>query len=228
MKKAVIYARVSSLGDRQDTQRQVDDLTRYAQANDIEVIRTYTEKVSGAKKRVDRPILNQCLIDATAQQIDIILVSELSRLGRNVEDVLNNVLYCKNSNINVYFQKEQFSIFQPDGQPHPFLMIFIAILGTMAEMERENIKYRLNSGREKYIRDGGKLGREGYRKSPDEYRRDYPEVFKLLRKKDRLSYDNISKLCDCSKHTVITCAEILGLTKSQQTAADPTNEKTEE
>ena len=101
MKKAIIYARVSSLGDRQDTQRQVDDLTRYAQANDIEVIRTYTEKVSGAKKRVDRPILNQCLIDATAQQIDIILVSELSRLGRNVEDVLNNVLYFKNSNINV-------------------------------------------------------------------------------------------------------------------------------
>ena len=53
-------------------------------------------------------------------------------------------------------------------------------------------------------------------------------MFKLLRKKDRLSYDNIAKLCDCSKRTVITCAEILGLTKSQQAAADPTNQKTEE
>ena len=210
MKKAVIYARVSSLGDRQDTQRQVDDLTRYAQANDIEVIRTYTEKVSGAKKRVDRPVLNQCLIDATAQQIDIILVSELSRLGRNVEDVLNNVLYCKNSNINVYFQKEQFSIFQPDGQPHPFLMIFIAILGTMAEMERENIKYRLNSGKEKYIRDGGKIGRKvGYRKPAAKYREDYPEVFKELRKPNRESYDRIARLCGVHKHTVITCQRIL-------------------
>jgi DNA invertase Pin-like site-specific DNA recombinase len=94
-------------------------------------------------------------------------------------------------------------------------------------MERENIKFRLQSGRNKYIHDGGKLGRrEGYRKSEEEYRRDYPEVFKHLRKKDRLSYDNIAKLCDCSKRTVITCAEILSLTKSQQTEA--TNQKTEE
>ena len=53
-------------------------------------------------------------------------------------------------------------------------------------------------------------------------------MFKLLRKKDRLSYDNIAKLCDCSKRTVITIAEILGLTKSQQTAADPTSQKIEE
>ena len=77
-------------------------------------------------------------------------------------------------------------------------------------MERENIKYRLNSGREKYIRDGGKLGRkEGYRKQPDDYERDYPEVFKELRRRDRLSYDRIARICKVSKNTVITCARLL-------------------
>ena len=89
-------------------------------------------------------------------------------------------------------------------------MIFIAILGTMAEMERENIKYRLNSGKEKYIRDGGKIGRKvGYRKPAAKYREDYPEVFKELRKPNRESYDRIARLCGVHKHTVITCQRIL-------------------
>ncbi len=228
MKTATIYARVSSTGDRQDTARQVEDLTAYAQRNELEVVKVFTEKASGAKSRQERPILNECLLYCVAQHIDILLISELSRLGRNVDDILQNVIFCKNAHLNIYFQKEGLTLFQPDGKENPYLTVIIAVLGTCASIERENIKFRLNSGREKYIRDGGKLGREGYRKSPDEYRRDYPEVFKHLRKKDRLSYDNIAKLCDCSKRTVITCAEILGLTKSQQSAADPTNEKTEQ
>ena len=228
MKTATIYARVSSTGDRQDTARQVEDLTAYAQRNELEVVKVFTEKASGAKSRQERPILNECLLYCVAQHIDILLISELSRLGRNVDDILQNVIFCKNAHLNIYFQKEGLTLFQPDGKENPYLTVIIAVLGTCASIERENIKFRLNSGREKYIRDGGKLGREGYRKSPDEYRRDYPEVFKHLRKKDRLSYDNIAKLCDCSKRTVITIAEILGLTKSQQTAAEATNQKTEE
>lgn len=227
-KTATIYARVSSTGDRQDTARQVEDLTAYAQRNELEVVKVFTEKLSGLKKRSERPVFDECMKFTKINHIDVLLLSELSRMGRNADDVLKNVLWCKETKQNVYFQKEQLSIFTEEGKEHPFLNIFIAVLSTMAQMEAENIKYRLNSGREKYIRDGGKLGREGYRKSPDEYRRDYPEVFKLLRKKDRLSYDNIAKLCDCSKRTVITCAEILGLTKSQQAAAEATNEKIEE
>ena len=226
--KAAIYTRISRTDDRHNTERQLFDLNNYAKANSIEVVKTFTEKVSGIKTREERPVLNECLLFCVREKVDLLLLNELSRLGRNTDDILKNIMFCKESGLNVYFQKEQMSIFTPDGKPHPFLMIFIAVLGTIAEMERENIKFRLQSGRNKYISEGGKCGREGYRKSPDEYRRDYPEVFKHLRKKDRLSYDNIAKLCDCSKRTVITCAEILGLTKSQQTAADPTNEKTEE
>jgi DNA invertase Pin-like site-specific DNA recombinase len=50
-------------------------------------------------------------------------------------------------------------------------------------MERENIKFRLNSGREKYIAEGGKLGRkEGYKKSDEKLREEYAGVIKQLRK----------------------------------------------
>ena len=83
-----------------------------------------------------------------------------------------------------YFRKnEQLSIFVVDCKEHPFLTIFIAVLGTCAEMERENFKYRLNSGKEKYIAEGGKVGRkEGYRKSDEKLQEDYAVVIKQLKK----------------------------------------------
>jgi len=93
------------------------------------------------------------------------------------------VQLCKEHHLNVYFQKEQLSIFNADGKQHPFLTIFISVLATCAEMERENIKYRLNSGKEKYIAEGGKVGRkEGYRKSDEKLQEEYAGVIKQLRK----------------------------------------------
>ena len=180
---AVIYARVSSVGDRQDTTRQVKDLEKYALDNSIDIVKSFEEHISGAKKAKDRPVLTECLDYCFTNNIDILLISELSRLGRNVDDVLANVQLCKEHHLNVYFQKEQLSIFNSDGKEHPFLTIFIAVLGTCAEMERDNIKYRLNSGKEKYIAEGGKLGRKvGYKKSDEKLREEYAGVIKGLRK----------------------------------------------
>ena len=48
--KAVIYARVSSTTDRQNTERQIADLTKYAKYKDMIIVKTFEEKVSGAKK----------------------------------------------------------------------------------------------------------------------------------------------------------------------------------
>ena len=182
-KIAVIYSRVSSQGDRQDTARQVRDLELLAKQRNMKVAKIYEEHISGAKKTQERPILRECLEYCLTNDVEILLISELSRLGRNVDDVLANVRLCKEKHLNVYFQKEQLSIFNDDGKEHPFLTIFIAVLGTCAEMERENIKYRLNSGKEKYIAEGGKVGRKvGYKKPDDKLQEEYAGVIKMLRK----------------------------------------------
>ena len=182
-KKAVIYSRVSSVGDRQDTSRQIRDLEILAKQRNLKIEKTYEEHISGAKKTQDRPVLKECLEFCFNNDIDILLISELSRLGRNVDDVLANVRLCKEKHLNVYFQKEQLSIFNSDGKEHPFLTIFIAVLGTCAEMERENIKFRLNSGKAKYIADGGKVGRKkGYKKPDEKLQEEYAGVIKMLRK----------------------------------------------
>lgn len=171
------------MGDRQDTSRQVRDLEILAKEKSLKVVNTYEEHISGAKKTQDRPILTKCLQYCISNHISVLLISELSRLGRNVDDVLSNVKLCKENHLNVYFQKEQLSIFNSDGKEHPFLTIFIAVLGTCAEMERENIKFRLNSGKARFLVNGGKVGRKkGYKKPDEIFQVEYANVIKQLRK----------------------------------------------
>lgn len=199
--KAVIYARVSSTTDRQSTDRQIADLADYAAKNSYEVVEVYEEHISGAMKNTERPVLMECLEYAAANAIDIILCSELSRLGRNCDEVLKNVLHCKDVHLNLYFQKENLLLFNIDGSENPYTNIMIAVLGTAAQLERENIKFRLNSGRAKYIAEGGRLGRpKGTKKSTEQLRAEYPNVVKELKRGTSLR--RTAKLCDVSLSTV--------------------------
>lgn len=201
MKTSVIYARVSSVGDRQSTTRQVDDLKRYAQVNGYEVVNTYEEHISGATKNEDRAVLCRCLDFCITNKIDTLLISELSRLGRNVDEVLANVKLCKDNHLNIYFQKENLSLFNADGSKNPFLTIFISVLGTCAEMERDNIKFRLNSGLRRHIENGGRMGRKaGTTKSKEKKQEEYAKVIKLLR--GGQSVRNTAKLCGVGISTV--------------------------
>ena len=205
--RAAIYARVSSTGDRQSTERQVIDLTDYANRNSMTICKTFEEHISGAKKNHERPILQECLTYCVEEKIDVLLLSELSRLGRNVDEVLANIRFAKENHLNVYFQKEGISIYGSDGKENPYLTIMIAVLGTCAQMERESIHYRLQSGRKVYVDKNlattGKSGlgrKEGYRKPTETKKEEYKEVLKLL----RVGYAirKVAKLTDVSESTV--------------------------
>lgn len=199
--RAVIYARVSSTTDRQSTDRQVIDLTDFATKNNYEVVKVFEEHISGAKKNTERPVLLECLEFTESNSIDVVLCSELSRLGRNCDEVLKNVLRCKDTHINLYFQKENLSLFNSDGSENPYVNIMIAVLGTAAQLERDNIKFRLNSGRAKYIAEGGVLGRpKGTKKTADQLKAEYANVVKELKRGTSLR--RTAKLCDVSLSTV--------------------------
>lgn len=204
---AVIYARVSSTGDRQSTERQVVDLTEYAGKNGMAVIRTFEEHISGARKNKDRLVLNECLTYAVNNGVDIILISELSRLGRNVDEVLENIRFCKDKHLNIYFQKEGISVFDTAGKENPYLTIMIAVLATAASLERDAIYYRLSSGRKAYVnkhlKETGKTGlgrKTGYRKPTETYVEEYKEVVKFLRKGYPIR--QTAKLAEVSESTV--------------------------
>ena len=210
MKTSVIYARVSSVGDRQSTFRQVADLTQYATTNGMAVTEIFEEHISGAVKNEERPVLCECLDYCIANGIDTLLISELSRLGRNVDEVLANVKRCKENNLNIYFQKENISIFQADGSKNPFLNIFISVLGTCAEMEREAIAFRLNSGLKRYKEAGGKVGRKvGSIKTKEQKQEEYAKVLRCL--KQGKSIRDTSVLCGVSVSTVFRVKREFGV-----------------
>ena len=206
MSNAVIYARVSSTGDRQSTERQVMDLSEYATTNGLTVQQTFEEHISGAKRNSERAVLNECLTYCKDNGTDILLVSELSRLGRNVDEVLSSIRWAKANHLNIYLQKENIFIYDRDGKENPYLTIMIAVLGTAASLERENIAFRLQSGRRRYVERNlaltGKsgLGREGYRKPKEQKAEEYRETLKLLRK--GYPYRKVAKLTNVSESTV--------------------------
>ena len=199
--KAIIYARVSSTGERQSTSRQVADLTDYAIRNGLEIVGVYEEHISGAKRNEERAVLTECINYAVNHRIDVVLYSELSRCGRAVWEVLDTIRTLKGNGINAYFQKEGLSLFSADGKENPYLAVMVSVLGVCAQMERENITYRLNSGRAKYIADGGKLGRKvGSVKSKERKQEEYSKVIRSLR--NGKSIRDTAAICSVSISTV--------------------------
>ena len=201
MNRAVIYARVSSTGERQSTSRQVADLTNYASLNGIEVVEVYEEHISGAKRNEERAVLTECIDYAVTNGVEVVLFSELSRCGRAVWEVLDTIRTLKDNGINAYFQKEGLSLFSADGNENPYLAVMVSVLGVCAQMERENITYRLNSGRAKYIADGGKLGRKvGSVKTKERKQEEYSKVIRSLRAGK--SIRDTAAICSVSISTV--------------------------
>lgn len=180
---AVIYARVSSSSDRQDTTRQVEDLKRFAEANQLSVVKVFEEHISGAKKIEERAVLTECLDYCTSHSVKFLLLSELSRLGRSTLQVLRSLERLHEAGVSVFIQNLGLYSLQEDGKVNPIASILITVLAEMSNIERSNIQYRLNSGRSQYIANGGKLGRkEGYRKPDDELKEQYKNAIALLRK----------------------------------------------
>ena len=99
---AVIYARVSSIGDRQSTDRQIEDLTRYAEGKGLEVVRIFQEHISGAKSNQKRGVLSECLEFCKIERPDTLMVTELSRLGRSTVEVLKAVEDLTVAGVNVF------------------------------------------------------------------------------------------------------------------------------
>ena len=198
---AIIYARVSSVGDRQNTERQISDLTEYAAFQKLQISKIFEEKISGAKKNVERPVLLQAIDYCKQKNVSILLVSELSRLGRNAFEVLATVKDLIDNGINLYMQKEQLTLLDADGKPTMFAPIMIATLSTCAQLERENIKFRLNSGRKLYIDRGGKLGRKvGSVKTIEQKKEEYHDIISYLKR--GYSIRNVAKLTNKSVSTV--------------------------
>lgn len=155
-KKCVIYIRVSSerqvQGFSLDGQKR--ELIECAKAKGLEVAEIYVEEGKSGKSIEGRDEFQRMMSDVTKQDSEVgyILVYKLSRFGRNTRDILNSLNTINRYGINLLTKEEGIDSSNNMGG------LMITILGTVAEMERENIITQTMLGREEKSRQGGWCG----------------------------------------------------------------------
>ena len=203
MDKLVILARVSP--DKQEYQRQVNELTDYCRRVGWSVEAVFSNKVSGAKRMEERSEIMDLIAYVKTNEIDKVVCLEISRLGRNTLEALK-VIQCLNENgVSLYVKNYNLETLNPDGKVNPVASLICTILLEIASMERLTIKERMASGRDQYIakcrKEGLKMGRPStYRKSEDAYKQQYSREIGLLRK--GISLRNTSAITGTSVGTL--------------------------
>ena len=145
-----IYCRVST--HDQNCDRQESDLKSYADRCDYDVVQIYRETDSGSK--LDRVQRKRVISLARSREIDIILVSELTRWGRSTTDLIDSLNQLQSFGVSLIAQNGfQFDLSTPHGK------MIASIMATLAEFERDLLKERIRSGIANARRRGKIFGR---------------------------------------------------------------------
>lgn len=206
MEKVVIFARVST--GIQEYDRQVNELKALANSNGWSVEAVFAEKVSGAKSNTERAELLNMIDYVESYNIDKVLVTELSRLGRDTLQVLEVIEMLSEKGISLYIQNYNIETLTREGKVNAMSQLLITILAEVARMERKTIRERVESGYKNFRAAGGKVGRKiGYQKSETMMKEQYIEEIKLLKK--GYSLRNISKITGTSVNTIRKCKSLI-------------------
>ena len=183
--KVVIYARVST--SAQDYTRQITELRKYAKKQNFEIVKEFSEKISGGKKVEERTAIKEMLDFVKFNKVDKVLIYECSRLSRRQLDFLSIIEQLTEQGVSLFILQNGLETLLPDGKPNPIANLCFGIIAEFNTLEKNLIRARMSSGYEHHRASGGKVGRkEGYRKSEEEYRRNYEREIALLQKGNTL------------------------------------------
>ena len=203
MERVVILARVST--DKQEYERQINELTEYCRKMNWQVEKVFANKISGAVKNEEREEIVELIEYVKSNDICRVVCLEISRVGRNTLEALKIIQTLNENGVSLYVKNYNLETLDSNGKVNPVASLICTILLEVASMERLTIKERMASGRKQYIekcrRDGVKMGRPStYRKSDEEYKRQYQREISLIRK--GLSLSNISAITGSSINTI--------------------------
>jgi DNA invertase Pin-like site-specific DNA recombinase len=152
IKRAAIYARVST--DGQTTDNQIRELRQVAERNGWEIIEEYIDQgISGAKGREQRPAFDALWKGATRREFDVVMVWAVDRLGRSLSHLVNflSEIHAKKADLFIYQQGVDTTT--PAGKA------LFGMMGVFAEFERSMIQERVKAGIKRVRAKGQRWGR---------------------------------------------------------------------
>ena len=148
-KRVALYCRIST-GD-QHLETQLLDLREMAKQRGLEIVREYTDVISGAKAK--RPGLDQLMADARRRRFDVVLVAAFDRIARNVRHFLDVLDELNHIGIQFISLRENIDTGGPLGRA------MLTIIGAISELERSLIVERVKSGMRRAKLEGRRIGR---------------------------------------------------------------------
>lgn len=207
--RAILFCRVSSIS--QSNQRQLLDLEKEAEKRGLHVVGVITEKISGATKVASRSAIQELLQKARNKEMNKVLISELSRLGRTRE-VLSIIEELSTHKVSLIIQDMGIETLTEDGKPSLVADILTSIINVMNKSERSTLIERVVSGIRAAQKNGIHCGRpKNSHESVEKFLRKHSRVVRDL--KAGLSIRKVSKLHSISPVTAIKISKTLrGLT----------------
>ncbi|MDB9700212.1 recombinase family protein [Gammaproteobacteria bacterium] len=151
-RKAVIYSRVST--NEQTVKNQLKVLRDVAEKRGFEVVREISDEgISGAKGRDERPGFDELIKGSVKNEWDIILVWDVSRLGRSLKHLVSFLEDIQSAHCDMYIHQSGIDTSTASGK-----MMF-GMLSVFSEFERSMIRERVIAGQQRAKSEGKHIGR---------------------------------------------------------------------
>jgi len=165
------YIRVSS--DTQTIQHQQDEINRYCSLNNLTIDNTIEIEISSRKDMRARKI--DFLLESLNKD-DILIVTELSRLGRNTGEVINLIDMILKKGVEIRILKQNLFIKDKD----PMQKMMITMLSMFSEFERDIISQRTKEALKGLKDKGIKLGKPQGTIQKSKFDNDKDKIIELL------------------------------------------------
>lgn len=197
MEKAILISRCSTTESKQDVTRQSQEL-RSNYGGTYNIVEEFSYYRSGTKNDL---VNDEILEYAISNDVKHIIATETSRISRKISSFALFLERCNDNRINIIIDNYKLHTLLENGDINGMVQTMLSIASTFATAELRLLKTRLDSGRAKYIKDGGALGRKkGSVKAPKKLLQEHADIVKFV--KQNQSIRNIMGLTGKSSGTV--------------------------